>query len=134
MKLVKQGAAVGFIDLGTLPLRPGMGRGCGLVRLEGEMQTFNGISRRERLFHSQAPFRGTPAAGRPRPSLDSCVAFRAVWPPKAGERAARPAPQPQPGPGRFPASRPPATTTRTAGPSAVPIPVPARDWRRWLER
>src|SRR5208337_2644593 len=129
---VKLRAAVGLAELVALLLQPGIGRG--FVGLEGEAQTFNGISRREGLFHLRAPFRGTPAAGRPRPSLDSCVALRAVWPPKAGERAARPAPQPRPGPGRFPASRPPVTTTRTAGPSAVPIPVPGPDWRRWPER
>src|SRR5271157_4732497 len=130
VKLLKLRAAIGLAELGALLLRPGIGRG--FVGLEGEAQTFNGISRRAGLFHSRAPFRGTPAAGQPRPSHDSCVAFRAVWPPKAGERAARPAPQPRPGPGRFPASRPRVTTTRTAGPQAVPIPV--LDWRRWLER
>src|SRR5271157_1989111 len=134
VKLLKQRAAVGLAGFGTLPLRPGIDRCPGPVGLEGEAQTFNGISRREGLFHSRAPIRGTPAAGRPRPSLDPWVAFRAVWPPRAGECAARPAPQPRPGPGRFPASRPPVTTTRTAGPPGVPIPVPVPDWRRGPER
>src|SRR5208283_870644 len=110
MKLVQQRAVVGLIDLGTLPLRPGIG--CGLIGLEGEMQTFNGISRRERLFHSRTPIRGTPAAGRPRSSFGSLIAFRAVSPPKDGAGAARPALQPRPGPRCFPASRLPETTPR----------------------
>ena len=59
-----------------------------------------------------------------RPSLDSYVAFRAVWPPKAGEACCQASTAAPARPRAIPRSRWPLTTTRTAGPEAVPIPVP----------